>query len=36
MNKAEREFFEECASRQGKTPEQATEDERKFWSNEDG
>ena len=32
---SEKEFLDECAARQGKTPEQAHEDDLKFWSGDD-
>ena len=32
---SEKAFLDECAQRQGKTPEQAEEDDRRFWSNDD-
>lgn len=35
MDDSELEFMEECARRQGKTPEQAAEDDRKFWAGEE-
>jgi len=29
-------FYRECAEREGKTLEQLTEDDKKFWSGDDG